>query len=320
MNTIDTSSTSSRFEHGHVNKANQSIMIGVGLRHQHYTDVLSQSYDHTENSNHDSAQHHNVIDFVEVHSENFFAQGGASRALIQEVAQLYPVSLHSTALGLGSYAHIANGYLDSLKALIEVVNPFLMSDHAAFSWAELNGEIIHGGDLLPIAFNQDTLMAMANNIDALQQSTGRQILIENLSAYIQPEKSTLTETEFLVKLTELTQCGLLVDLNNLIVNANNFPTKNELEYAQNWLESIPQGLIGEIHLAGYTPVNKGEFIIDDHSQPISNVGWQLYQFALQRFGNIPTLIEWDNNLPSWNTLLNEAKKARSIANEIFNHE
>ena len=312
MDTIDTSNIRSRSDNDHKKKANQSMMIGVGLRHQHYADVLSQPYDQPENNH--------IIDFVEVHSENFFAQGGASRALIQDVAKRYPISLHSTALGLGSYAHAANGYLDSLKELIKVLNPFLMSDHAAFSWAELNGDIIHGGDLLPIAFNQKTLMTMADNINALQKSTGRQILIENLSAYIQPENSTLSETEFLVKLTDLTQCGLLVDLNNLIVNANNFSSKSELEYAQDWLENIPQGLIGEIHLAGYTPVNNDEFIIDDHSQPISNIGWQLYQFTLQRFGKIPTLIEWDNNLPSWNTLLNEAKKARSIANEVFNNE
>ena len=312
MDTIDTSNIRSRSDNDHKKKANQSMMIGVGLRHQHYADVLSQPYDQPENNL--------IIDFVEVHSENFFAQGGASRALIQDVAKRYPISLHSTALGLGSYAHAANGYLDSLKELIKVINPFLMSDHAAFSWAELNGNIIHGGDLLPIAFNQKTLMAMADNINALQQSTGRQILIENLSAYIQPENSTLSETEFLVKLTDLTQCGLLVDLNNLIVNANNFSSQSELEYAQDWLENIPQGLIGEIHLAGYTLVNNGEFIIDDHSQPISNIGWQIYQFTLQRFGKIPTLIEWDNNLPSWNTLLNEAKKARSIANEVFNNE
>lgn len=320
MDTIGTSNIRSRSESGHTKNAQQAMMIGVGLRHQHYADVLAQPYDHTDNTDNTSNKNHNIIDFVEVHSENFFAQGGASRALIKDVAQLYPVSLHSTALGLGSYAHAANGYLDSLKELINVVNPFLMSDHAAFSWAELNGEIIHGGDLLPITFNQKTLMAMAENINALQQSTGRQILIENLSAYIQPEKATLLETEFLVKLTEMTQCGLLVDLNNLIVNAKNFSSKNEIEYAKNWLENIPKGLIGEIHLAGYTPVNNGEFIIDDHSQPISSIGWQLYQLTLQRFGKIPTLIEWDNNLPSWNTLLNEAKKARSIANEVFNDE
>lgn len=289
-----------------------SIMIGVGLRHQHYADALSQPYG--------AIADEKIIDFVEVHSENFFAQGGASRALIREVAQCYPVSLHSTALGLGSYAQVKYDYLDSLKELIDVVNPFLMSDHAAFSWTELNGKIQHAGDLLPIAFNQTTLQAMANNINELQQSTGHKILIENLSAYVQPTDSTFSETEFLVKLTELTQCGLLVDLNNLVVNANNFSSDSEFEYAKNWLQEIPQGLIGEIHLAGYTPVEAREFVIDDHSQPVSKVGWQLYKLALQRFGAIPTLIEWDNNLPQWDALLNEAKKARTLAREVLNDE
>jgi uncharacterized protein (UPF0276 family) len=270
------------------------------------------------------------IDFVELPSENFFAQGGASRALIKQVAANYPVSLHSTALGLGSKAAIAGGYLESLNELVQTVNPFLMSDHAAFSWAEIEGKSVHAGDLLPIVFNQKNLNNMANNIDAVQQLTGQRLLIENLSAYIQPslsrelkrqsEDSVLAETEFLIALTELTQCGLLIDLNNLVVNANNFSTEPDIDYAKQWLQHIPSEIVGEIHLAGFTPVNEGELAIDDHSQAISDTGWQLYQFALQRFGAVPTLIEWDNNLPSWQELLGEASKARLIANAVMSHE
>jgi uncharacterized protein (UPF0276 family) len=228
--------------------------------------------------------------------------------------------LHSTALGLGSKASIAGGYLESLNELAQVVNPFLMSDHAAFSWSELEGKIVHAGDLLPIAFNEKNLKNMANNIDAVQQLTGQRLLIENLSAYLQPKNSILPETEFLVALTELTQCGLLIDLNNLVVNANNFSDVSAFDYAQNWLQQIPTHVVGEIHLAGFTPVAAGELAIDDHSQPISDIGWQLYQFALQRFGAIPTLIEWDNNLPSWQELLAEAHKARVIAESVIINE
>ncbi len=294
-------------------KSENKVAIGVGLRHPHYADVLTPSLGL---ETHDSMQ----VDFVEVHSENFFAQGGASRALIQEVAEKYPISLHSTALGLGSKASIAGGYLESLHELAQVVNPFLMSDHAAFSWSEFEGKPVHAGDLLPIAFNEKNLKNMANNIDAVQQLTGQRLLIENLSAYIQPQNSTLSETEFLVALTELTQCGLLIDLNNLVVNANNFSDASASDYAQSWLQQIPKNVVGEIHLAGFTPVDAGEFAIDDHSQPISNIGWQLYQFALQRFGAVPTLIEWDNNLPSWQELLTEAHKARVIADSVIDHE
>jgi len=294
-------------------KSENKVAIGVGLRHPHYADVLAPSLDL---ETHDSIK----VDFVEVHSENFFAQGGASRALIQEVAEKYPVSLHSTALGLGSKASIAGGYLESLNELAQVVNPFLMSDHAAFSWSELEGKSVHAGDLLPIAFNEKNLKNMANNIDAVQQLTGQRLLIENLSAYIQPKNSTLSETEFLVALTELTQCGLLIDLNNLVVNANNFSDVSASDYAQSWLQKIPKNVVGEIHLAGFTPVTEGELAIDDHSQPISDIGWQLYQFSLQRFGAIPTLIEWDNNLPSWQELLAEAHKARVIAESVIINE
>jgi uncharacterized protein (UPF0276 family) len=288
-------------------KSENRVAIGVGLRHPHYEDILARFSDT------------NAIDFVEVHSENFFAEGGASRALIKDVADKYPVSLHSTALGLGSKAAIAGGYLDSLNELVQAVNPFLMSDHAAFSWSELEGKAVHAGDLLPIAFNPKNLRNMADNIDAVQQLTGRQLLVENLSAYLKPKNSTLVETEFLVALTELTQCGLLIDLNNLVVNANNFSDEESIDYAKNWLQQIPSNVVGEIHLAGFTPVAKGELVIDDHSQPISDIGWQLYQFALQRFGAVPTLIEWDNNLPSWKELLDEAAKARLIANEVITH-
>ncbi|MFT4763554.1 MAG: hypothetical protein ACI9OH_000643 [Oleispira sp.] len=295
-------------------KSENTVAIGVGLRHPHYSDVLAPSV-----GNKDNDAKASPIDFVEVHSENFFAQGGASRALIREVAEKYPVSLHSTALGLGSKTAIAGSYLESLNELVKVVNPFLMSDHAAFSWSELDGRSIHAGDLLPIAFNQKNLKNMADNIDAVQQLTGRRLLIENLSAYLTPRNSVLAETEFLITLAELTQCGLLIDLNNLVVNANNFSNEKNIDYAKQWLQQIPRGIVGEIHLAGFTPVGESELAIDDHSQPVSDVGWQLYQFALQRFGAVPTLIEWDNNLPTWQALLNEANKARMIANEVIIH-
>ncbi len=280
------------------------IQIGVGLRHVHYADVLAQPSD---------------IDFIEVHSENFFANGGASISFLREVAQRYPVSLHSTALGLGSYANIPGGYLDSLHALVKDVNPILLSDHAAFAWGEFNKMPMHAGDLLPVAFDQKNLTIMASNIDRVQQLTGHQLKVENLSAYIVPDGSSMSETEFLVKLTELTGCELLIDLNNLVVNANNFSNLNAIEYSKQWLAQIPSKVVGELHLAGFTQVATGAMTIDDHSQPVSDTVWQLYDFALQRFGNVPTLIEWDNNLPSWQVLVGEASKARRIAQQVVHH-
>jgi len=283
----------------------KAISIGVGLRHPHYEDVLAQPV---------------AIDFVEVHSENFFAKGGASRALIKEVAQHYPISLHSTALGLGSQATIPGGYLSSLTNLAQDVNPILMSDHAAFSWGNINGNTVHAGDLLPVAFDETNLQFMANNIDRVQQLTGQRLLVENLSAYLIPTGSTMSETEFLVELTQRTHCSLLIDLNNLIVNGHNFSDMAPIEYAKDWLTHIPADAVGEIHLAGFTQVSKGELAIDDHSQAVSHTVWDLYGHALQRFGAQPTLIEWDNHLPSWQALVNEAIKARAIAQEVLAHD
>lgn len=278
------------------------VLIGVGLRHQHFTEAL------TTPSN---------IDFVEVHSENFFAQGGATQSVLAQASEKYAISLHSTAMGLGSAQGVPSHYLQKLKQLASTYNPILMSDHACFSWSQLNGQQVHAGDLLPLAYSEQTLMVLAHNIDRVQQSLGRSLLVENLSAYIQYSHAYMPETEFLVRLAELTGCKLLVDLNNIIVTANNINAAQPLGYAQQWLAEIPTSMVGEIHLAGFTEVNKGELIIDDHSQAVSSQGWQLYRSALERFGKISTLVEWDNNLPSWQTLVAEADKARTIAEHVF---
>ncbi len=282
--------------------ANSAVLIGVGLRHQHFNEAL------TTLSN---------IDFVEVHSENFFAQGGATLSVLAQASEKYAISLHSTAMGLGSAQGVPSHYLQNLKQLASTCNPILMSDHACFSWSQLNGQQVHAGDLLPLAYSEQTLMVLAHNIDRVQQSLGRSLLIENLSAYIQYSHACMPETEFLVRLAELTGCKLLVDLNNIIVTANNINAAQPLAYAQQWLAEIPTDLVGEIHLAGFTEVNEGELIIDDHSQAVSSQGWQLYRSALERFGKVPTLVEWDNNLPSWQTLVAEADKARTIAKQVF---
>ena len=167
----------------------EGITIGVGLRHAHYSDVLT---------------HPKHIDFVEVHAENFFAAGGAACALLEQVAAHYPVSLHATTLGLGSAFGIPEQPIANLNSLIERVAPFLVSDHACFAWSTLQGSPVHAGDLLPIAFNSENLQVMVENVQHVQERIGRQLLIENLSAYITPSGSNMTEVGFL---TELCQCS-----------------------------------------------------------------------------------------------------------------
>jgi len=281
------------------------IMIGVGLRNSHIEDALSCPA---------------PIDFVEVHAENYFAEGGALHRIIGDIAEAYPVSLHATALGLGSATAIPQHYLHKLSALTQLVKPLLISDHAAFSWGEIAGETVHGGDLLPLIYNRDSLAIMIERVDQVQQLLGRQILVENLSMYLRFPGSTMSEPEFLAELAKTTGCGLLIDLNNILVNAFNDLAINSLEAGIEWLKLIPKEHVGEIHLAGFSLPRPGQLAVDDHAQPVSEDGWLLYAHAVREFGSIPTLIEWDNQLPDWNTLVKQAQRARDIAQQVLRDE
>lgn len=275
--------------------------VGVGLRHEHYEDALISA---------------SSIDFVEVHSENFFAAGGATLDYLAHVRTLYDVSLHSTALGLGSALPIPESFLNRLADLVSFVNPMLVSDHASYAWGSWMGKPVHIGDLLPLSFNENNLLVLGDNINRVQNLLERQILIENLSSYVTFKEDEMSEPEFLVNVAKKTGCGLLVDLNNILVSAHNTNSQDHLAYAKNWLGCIPKHLVKEIHIAGHSQAQPGELIIDDHSQPVSEQCWQLYQFAIERFGNVPTLVEWDNNLPSWQQLIAHAQKAKDIAYSV----
>ncbi len=279
-----------------------SAYIGVGLRHPHFQDALSGSP---------------AIDFVEVHAENFFAGGGIASTFLEKIIKRYDLSLHSTSMGLGSAIGVNGGYLEKLSLLVEKLNPCLISDHASFSWTQHKGRNIHAGDLLPLEFSHSSLDLLVENIDRVQQKLGRQLLIENISSYITFHPTELSETEFLVTAAERSQCKLLVDLNNLLVNSRNVDDDNPLDTSIQWLNEIPSHLVGEIHLAGYSVNSNREMIIDDHSQAVSDECWQLYRTAIERFGSVATLIEWDNQLPSWDTLVSEADKARHIFSNVY---
>lgn len=278
--------------------------VGVGLRHPHIADALNSPA---------------PIDFVEVHSENFFAEGGALQHLIADISDTYPVSLHSTAMGLGSAQSIPERYLGQLMALTQQVKPFLMSDHAAFAWGSVNNQSVHGGDLLPLVYNDENLTVLARHVDQIQQRTGRELLVENLSAYVSLPGSTMSEQEFLVALTDATGCKILLDLNNILINARNQQTENSLVVGRAYLDAIPADRVGEIHLAGFSEPTQGGLAVDDHAHPVSAQGWSLYVHALRRFGAVPTLIEWDNQLPDWQVLVEQALTARSIAQETLRY-
>ncbi len=296
-------------------------LVGVGLRHLHYSDALDKSI---------AVNQH--IDFVEIHAENFFAKGGITKALLQDVCEQYELSVHGTSLGLGSQVAIENDVLNKFANLVEFTQPKLVSEHLCFNRAKISGNVLHSGDLLPIAYNQSSLKILDNNIDLLQSRINRPILIENLSAYLSlPDLSSgdtdenildqYSEWEFLQLLCKQSGCGLLLDINNLIVNelnkqfASNAQKLSENELIQAVMQSIHQidpKYIGEIHLAGFSEKQVEGFIVDDHAQAVSNMCWSVYKQTIAHCPNVPTLVEWDNNLPSWEVLTNEALKAKQL--------
>lgn len=179
--------------------------------------------------------------------------------------------------------------------------------------------MIHSGDLLPIAHTQSTLQRMCDQVDKVQSFLGRQLIIENVSAYVKYEESDLSEAEFLAELCKRTDAKILLDINNIAVNSMNFESGNIKQSVTNYINALPTESVAQIHLAGCTQAPIGELVIDDHARPVSDDVWQGYQLALQRFGAIPTLIEWDNDLPEWSVLIGEAEKARKIAHSVLSN-
>ncbi|MDA7746467.1 DUF692 domain-containing protein [Psychromonas sp.] len=281
---------------------NNNILIGVGLRHPHFTDVLTQP---------------KQVDFVEVHSENFFGEGGAALSVLKQTRERYPISLHSTSMGLGSREEIPQDYLYRLKKLTQMIDPFLMSEHACFTWGQQQGQLIHSGDLLPIEHTHASLDRMCMQVDRVQSLLGRELIIENVSAYLHFAQSHLSEAAFLAALSQRTGAKILLDINNIAVNSLNFEGGDIAQSIANYIKVLPIDSVAQIHLAGSSLPATGEFVIDDHACPVSDQVWQGYEQAIQRFGAVPTLIEWDNDLPTWSILIAEADKARALANSIL---
>lgn len=269
-------------------------VAGIGLRHPHCAQLIEDTP---------------AVGFVEVHSENFYADGGAALAMLHDVRERYPVSLHGVGLALGSAAGIDPWHLDRLERLVRRIDPVRVSDHACFARAPLpsGGPVLHANDLLPIAFTGASLGILCDNVDRVQNRLQRPLLVENLSAYLSFDDSTLTEPEFLAALCRRTGCGLLLDVNNLMVNALNERLGDPLAQCCAFVDALPPGIVGEIHLAGYCELP--DIVIDDHGSAVRPAVWALYEHALRRFGAVPTLIEWDTDLPPLSVLLGEAQQA-----------
>lgn len=275
---------------------------GIGWRHPHYGELL---------------QTRPALGFLEVHSENFFGEGGAALAVLEQARASYPVSLHGVGLALGSAAGVDGWHLDQLARLVERIEPVRVSDHACFARGTLGGRDMHASDLLPIPFNAQALDVLCANVQRVQERLKRPLLVENLSAYIELAGADRGETEFLSALAQRTGCGLLVDVNNIYVNALNAHKRGQAQdpvaACRAWLERLPADVAGEIHLAGHCEMD--DIVIDDHGSRVADAVWQVYRHALGRFGPVPTLIEWDTAIPPLAVLLDEARRADAMALE-----
>ena len=260
---------------------------GIGLRQPHYREVFERRPE---------------LAFLEVHSENFFLDGGASMHALERARAAYPVSLHGVGLSLGSADRLADEHLAKLQRLVERVEPALVSEHLC--WGRIGG--VHFNDLLPLPHTRESLALLADRVDHVQSTLKRRILVENLSAYVECRDSEMSETAFLAELARRTGCGLLLDLNNLYVNAINFGFD-----ALQRLDDLDAATIGQIHLAGHAVVD--DCLVDTHGSVVCDPVWSLYEQACRRFGPRPTLIEWDTDLPALDVLLEQAAQASTIA-------
>lgn len=281
---------------------------GIGWRHPHYGGLLQQQP---------------AIGFLEVHSENFYADGGAPLQVLLQGRANYPVSLHGVGLSLGSASGVEPWHLERLQRLVARIEPDRISDHACFARGVLTAQPdrsateVHACDLLPVPFSDAALACMVANVQRVQERLQRSICVENLSAYVQWQGDTLSETSFLNALAQHSGCGLLIDLNNIYVNALNDQLQgkagNPLEHCLAWIDAIAPNAVQELHLAGHQ--HCGDIVIDDHGSAVAEPVWQLYRHALARFGAVPTLIEWDTDLPPLDVLLDEAGRADQLAQE-----
>ncbi len=295
-------------------------MFGIGFKHAHYAELL------TNPSQYKVSVVGAGVDFLEVHSENFFTKevggGGAARATLAKARRHWPISLHGVGLALGSAAGLDPWHLDQLADLVERTEPLLVSDHACFARGYLpskTAEAIHASDLLPIPFSKASLEVLCSNVSRVQERLKRTIAVENLSAYFAWYAADYSETQFLSELTQRTGCKLLVDVNNIYVNALNAIQAgakfDPLQSCQSWLDQIPGDVVAEIHVAGHHAMD--DIVIDDHSCAVNEPVWALYRHAVQRFGQVQTLVEWDTDVPRLDVLIEQLRTAKTNVQEAL---
>lgn len=265
--------------------------FGLGLRPQHY-DALLRGDD-------------GAVDWLEIVSENYMVEGGRPLAMLDRIAERWPLAMHGVALNIGGSDALDRDYLRALSQLARRVRPALVSDHLC--WTRHAGVQLH--DLLPLPQDEDTLRHVAARVRQVQDALGTQLVLENVSSYLRFANDTLGEAEFLSALVAETGCGLLLDVNNVYVNAHNHGI-DAIEY----LAALPAHAVKQIHLAGHSTDALGSgLLIDTHDAPVCDEVWALYAQARRRFGEVPTMIERDDHIPPLAELLAELDIARGIA-------
>ena len=262
------------------------VSAGISLRFPHVARVRAEQP---------------AIGWLEVHSENYFVDGGPAIAALDAIRRDYPISLHGVGLSLGSADALDAGHLARLKRLIARTDPAVVSEHLC--WSHVDGR--HLNDLLPLPFTDEALALVCERVDAVQSALGRTLLVENVSAYVRFDDDAMNEWDFVAAVARRTGCKLLFDVNNIYVNAVNHGFD-----ANDFLAAIPGDAVAEIHLAGFDA--SGPCLIDTHGARVAPPVWALYRTAIAHFGPKPTLIEWDTDIPPLEVLLDEAAQAQTI--------
>jgi uncharacterized protein (UPF0276 family) len=270
-------------------------LVGVGLRSPHISHLLANSKKISKK-----------IGWLEVHSENYYNLQSHAVADLVTLRKTFPISLHSVGNSLGSAQKLDLSHLQKLKNLVEKIEPFLISDH--ISWGRIDEN--HLNDLLPLPYTKNALQAISTNVSIMQDFLKRPILVENPSAYLAFKNQEMDEAEFINELTKKTGCGLLLDVNNIFVSSQNCDQFDPTSY----IKKINKKIVGEIHLAGHSKsqISNREILIDTHNDVVCDEVWEIYKMVVKHCEKVPSLIEWDQDFPEFDVLLDEAKKAGEI--------
>lgn len=264
---------------------------GVGLKPEHYSDILETRPD---------------IGWFEIHAENYMGAGGPPHHYLGLIREQYPLSVHGVGLSIGGQGPLDEKHLTRLKEVVERYEPGLFSEHLAWS---THDEVFYN-DLLPLPYNDATLKVVVEHIDDVQSTVGRKMLLENPATYVQFNDTDMAEIDFLNEIVARTGCGLLLDVNNVYVAGTNHDYSPEA-----YLDAFPMEHVGEIHLAGHAETKEeggATVLIDAHDRAVLDKVWALYERVVASGVKVPTLIEWDNDVPEWNTLFEEAQKVDRI--------